>query len=563
MSRLFKRPFSKEIFGNDKTTNYTYPKSELLRDDIFPYLVLDGGASQLLLDRFGSNKGEDILRLSMSGELFLEFQNGEEYNWERSFAYTFGTDFTPKYEWQIWPQRLYMTIPIAHAFLKTGDRKYSDKWLEIVRGWYMAHPYQPFDPNIHYLKTDMVWRDMQVAWRTMSLLHGVFMLQDAPYGIKEWKYIYDFIALHTHHLYEEAIDRINRGLAQNHVLQIGVVLIMAAVMFPELENSDELLKIGTNTVKMNMRAIFPDGASNEDSPSYSHFIARLYLEAYMLLKHNNKEIPDGLFDFIVRQYEWLHQFSTPTGEVVRFSDTYGMNAQSDIERAERLLQLRIQNRKESRFFPESKTAVIRAHDFTLFADAMDYTGGHQHAGRPQIELYYKDEPIFVDAGCCSYDRWEFYMNLRNMRMHNVLYSPDFEYRDGQINMTIGLADFDANGKITLLATVRERETEYTWTRRIEVSEKLVKITDTANASKPIEWAGRLFTTRADVHTIDSNTVERMTEKTITSFHSLAGFATELLPVMNADNRIDYSICLCTHGNGFEYKNEITISVKEK
>ena len=35
--------------------------------------------------------------------------------------------------------------------------------------------------HIHYLRTDMTWRDMQVAWRTMSLLHGLFMLQDAPF----------------------------------------------------------------------------------------------------------------------------------------------------------------------------------------------------------------------------------------------------------------------------------------------------------------------------------------------------------------------------------------------
>ena len=563
MSREFKRPFSSEIFGNDKTTCYIYPKSELLREDIFPYLVLDGGASQLLLDRFGSNRGEDILRLSMSGELFAEFSLGSEYNWERSFAYTAGTDFTPKYEWQIWPQRLYMTIPIAHAFMKTGDRKYSDKWLQTVRGWHSAHPYQPFDASIHYFKTDMVWRDMQVAWRTMSLLHGIFMLQNAPYGIEDWRYIYNFIELHTNHLYEEAIDRINRGLAQNHVLQIGVVLIMASVMLPELKNADELLRIGIDTVTMNMKAIYTDGASNEDSPSYSHFIARLYLEAYLLLKHNGKEIPDGLYDRIIKQYEWLNQFSTPTGRVVRFSDSYGMDSIADIERAERLLEARITTDRVSNFYPDSKTAVIRAHGFTLFADAMKYTGGHQHAGRPQIELYYKDEPIIVDAGCCSYDRWEFYMNLREMRMHNVVFSPDFEYRDGAIDMAADLSEFDKDGGITLVSTIRENGAEYTWVRQIKTVTGAVVITDTVNASAPLKWEGRIFTARADIHRVDAKTVERMTENALYTIKSEKAIRTALLPVMNSENRIDYAVCLYTSEQGEEYKNTITISVKEK
>jgi hypothetical protein len=55
--------------------------------------------------------------------------------------------------------------------------------------------------------------------------------------------------------------------------------MFAAVMFPESENASEMLKIGRDTVEMNLRnAVFADGGSDEDSPSYNNFIARLYLE---------------------------------------------------------------------------------------------------------------------------------------------------------------------------------------------------------------------------------------------------------------------------------------------
>ena len=68
---------------------------------------------------------------------------------------------------------------------------------------------------------------MQVAWRTLSLLHGAFMLDGAPFSADDWRYLCAFIRLHADHLLEESKDRLERQHAQNHVLQIGVALIMA------------------------------------------------------------------------------------------------------------------------------------------------------------------------------------------------------------------------------------------------------------------------------------------------------------------------------------------------
>ena len=214
----YTKPYAKEIFGIENTCYYPYPREELVKNPVFPYFVLDGGSFNLLNDRFGGADGERILEMTMSGELFDIFRHKGEFNWEISFAYTAGTDFTKKYEWQIWPQRLYMIIPLAHRFLQTGDRRYADAWLTIVKEWDKAHPYQEFDPDVHYLQTDMTWRDMQVAWRTMSLLHGMFMLSDAPFAKEDWAYLYDFVKLHMRHLYIEALDRFTYDAAGQDVI---------------------------------------------------------------------------------------------------------------------------------------------------------------------------------------------------------------------------------------------------------------------------------------------------------------------------------------------------------
>ena len=44
---------------------------------------------------------------------------------------------------------------------------------------------------------------------------------------------------------------------------------------------------------------------------------------------------------------------------------------------------------------------------------MDYRRVHQHAGRPQFLLWYGRDPVLVDGGCVSYDKWEFLMTMES------------------------------------------------------------------------------------------------------------------------------------------------------
>ncbi|MBQ9084873.1 MAG: heparinase II/III family protein [Clostridia bacterium] len=550
---LFTKPYADSLFGVQNQCHYTYPREILIKEKIFPYLVLDGGASQLAYDRFGGIDGDHLLELTMSGKLFDEFRKDGVFNWETSFAYTKGTEFRPKYEWQIWPQRLYMTVPVAHAFLKSGEEKYAKAWLTIVKEWDKAHPYQPFDPNIHYLKTDMVWRDMQVAWRTMSLLHGVFMLEDAPFTKEDWSYLYSFIELHVNHLYEEALDRIARNHTQNHVLQIGVVLIMAAAMFPEFKNAGEVLKIGIDTVRMNMQAIYPDGGSNEDSPSYSHFISRLYLEAYLLLRNNKLGEIDGLYESIVKQYEWMYHMSSPKGETLQISDSYVMDTLADLRRARELVPIEFNEERRSILLSPSGVAVLKKGDMTLYVDAMPLNRGHQHMGRPQIILYRGNNPIIIDAGCCSYDRWELYLSLRLSKMHNVIYSPEIDYERCDYNHFIDSFD-PKGGRISFVGNIEWEGKKYTWTRKMTLTEDKFIIEDEVNASEPMKLVSNLFLPRGDINVKDTRCVEALTHHYLLSINSQMDISTELCPTMGNDNKIDYSIRLSSEDYTQAFRN---------
>lgn len=560
---VYKKPYGQKIYGKETVCHYAYPREKLIGEPIFPYFVLDGGAYHFCYDNYGDVDSEHMLALTMSGELFKTFQQDAPYHWEKSFAYVEGTPFQKKYEWQIWPQRLYMTIPLAHAFLRSGDRAYADKWFDIVSGWDKAHPYQPFDPNLNYLLTDMTWRDMQVAWRSLSLLHGLFMLQDAPFTEEQWRYLYGFVELHLRHLHTEALDRLSRQHAQNHVLQIGVALIMGGVLFPEWDGAEDMVKIGCDTVEMNMRkAIYPDGGSNEDSPSYNHFIVRLYLEALLLLERNGKTPIDGLRESIVRQYEWIYQCCSPTGMALQISDSYGINAMDDLHRAEALISLDFPREKKSVLFPDSRMAVLRQGKMTLFADSMEWLAGHQHVGRPQILLYYGDAPVLVDSGCCSYDRWEFYRLQNTNRMHNVLWCPDFA--DNKCEIDPQITTFDAqNGVVKLETKVRYGEKAYTWTRTLTMDGHVLHIDDIAESEQELPWATRLFFRRNDTHTADTHTIMQLTEDYIMTLSTDANVETELVPVMNENNKIDYAVVVQTHGKGKRFTMHTSLTFTDR
>ncbi len=561
------KPYAKEIFGVVNTAYYPYPREELVKQPIFPYFILDGGAFNFMNDRFGTVDGDDILELTLSGKLFDIFKLKGEFNWECSFSFVEGTEIKKMYEWQIWPQRLYFTIPLAHKFLKTSDKKYADSWLTIIKEWDKAHPYQKFDEKIHYLETDMVWRDMQVAWRTMSLLHGFFMLQDAPFSKDEWKYLYGFMELHMNHLYLDAMESLARNYAQNHVLQIGVVLLLAVSMFPEFENIETLKNIAIDTVEMNLReAIFDDGGSDEDSPSYSHFIARLYLEAYLIIEKNGYRKIEGLKESIVKQYEWLYQCMTPMGTTLRLSDSYTFDVLKDLDYVSRLINLDFERKQKEIYYPESHIAIFRKGEMILVADAAKFPGPHHHAGTPQIISFYKDESVLVDGGVCNYDKWELFDALHSFKTHNVVFCEEFDatFETVMIEPTVENVDLE-NGLFTVKTNVKETESgkSYIWIRKIIVSDKKIIIEDDVKSDSELSWKSRLLFKKNPVMFSTENEMQLLTDKFLMTLKSENQIKQELIPVMNDENKLDYAICCQTSECGKEYKNKIVIEFSDR
>jgi len=199
---------------------------------------------------------------------------------------------------------------------------------------------------------------------------------------------------------------------------------------------------------------------------------------------------------------------------------------------------------------------------TLFADAMEWLGGHQHVGRPQILLFYGNEPVIVDSGCCSYDRWEFYLALNANKMHNVLWCPDFEDKKCAIDPQIRFFDAET-GVIALETRVTYEGRSYTWNRTLTMDGQKLIIEDTADSEEALRWASRLFFKQNDTHMENAGTILQLTEAYMMRFTTDARVETELVPVMNDYNKIDYAVVVKTEVTGKHFSMHTEIEFTDR
>ncbi len=544
MDNKFYKPHISQIYGvPDQKRYFVYSRETLKQEPIFPYYVLDGGAFFFMTDHFGDATSETLLKKTLSGELFdlLRDKNGE-IDWGISYHTTEGTGLAKRHEWQSWPQRLYMLLPLAQEYMKTGEKKYAAEWMRILRLWSDASPYEPFHPEIPHINTSMKWRDMQVGWRTMTLMHSVFLLGTEggdALSCEEWNFVYHLIELSLDHLVLECENAIACNRYGNHVLQMGSVLTSAGILFSEFPNAEEYTAEGRKTVRYcHENAIFADGGSNESSPSYSHFIARLYLEAEKHCELNDyPEIP-GLHESIIRQYQWLATTALRCGKNLRTSDSYSLDAHADIRRMSKVVPFTPSFEKKSVWMRNSGFVMLRNDRFEVALDAMSFFGGHQHCGRLQPLLWINGEEVLADTGCYSYDFWDFYAWTMTAEAHSVVCCTAFPERDYE--QKIEVIDFNAeHNRVTAKITAKYENLSYEWTRTLTLNDCALEIDDHVSASQQLAFCGRWYLGKHSVDLEGTQVARQLLKGGILELSSTMPFQLDRTPALNDCNQCSW------------------------
>lgn len=499
MNNIYHRPYLEQ----GKTTYFPYSREKLLEKPIFPAYVFDGGAFFFLNDIFGTANSDELLEKLFDGDLFKYWEQDGKFNWRA--VWNKWTDWQYSNEWEshCWLHRLYILLPLAQRYCKTKDKKYVDVWLKILKDWDANNPYRPVnDPDDH------IWFDMQVAWRTINLVHSIFLFGDADaMSEQDWRYVYDLLRLHTRHLHKEGkehreLQKVGQKLG-NHTLQIGMALIMVGTLLPELEDASEMQKTGSAIVEAILeRAISVEGVSRENAVSYAHFIARLFVEADLLLQYNGF---GGLSnrERICKQYEYLYQFSSPAGKSMQIGDSYALDAVADVEFVGSFYPLHFPRQKKTMVMHDGGLSVLRNDRFDLYIDAAQPKANgyafHQHYGKPHFVLYCDGKPMVVDRGCPNYDRSDLYCELYVASAHNVITCDemplDIDLYSSDVKETVTLSPLtveDGAQKISVRNhTTDPSGREFTTVREFALYDDRLEIIDTVTASEKLHFVSRM------------------------------------------------------------------------
>jgi len=495
---VYRRPYFGQVFRPDgqrvgaQKVRYPYPASLFRQHDIFPLFALDGGAFFFTMEHLKGATGADFLAALETGELLAPWMVDGKLQWDKVYDDTWADGDRWKAEQHVWLNRLYFLLPIAQQAFRTGHKKWSRLWFKHFRAWSRAHPRPDGAPWTDGAK--YVWRDMQVTWRLLVLLHSVFMLgRSAGLGRGDWAAIYDSILEHAEHVYAEAKADFRDDRPGNHFLQKGMALILAGTLFPEFPRAHSYLTLGRRIIREQMGTeIYADGGSIEASPSYSHFIARTYLDAHLALQANGLPRIRDLESCIRRQYAFLRETATPDGRTLQLGDSYTMDAELDLRIVSKLLPLDLQSEPPtgSRAFKESCFAVLRSGRLTAYVDGMPFGAWHCHMGKPNLVAYWDGKPVLVDAGCCNYDLPEHRDWFQTAPAHNVVLVEPQE-ADLPISRTnapaMKLTAFRTSSRgsqATFTHRFASSDFDYVWTRKIRLDGETLTLADRVHCSAP-------------------------------------------------------------------------------
>ena len=517
----FCKPFFKELYGNIQETSFCYTRQQLSERPIFPTYVLDGGAYLFLNDVFGTTNSDDWLQMMENGTFFNYWTYNGKFDWYAVWKSFIEKQCNPEWEAHIWLHRLYFLLPLAQAYMKTGNREYAQKWFSLLSDWINNNPYctYPKDPE-GCPWFDMVWFDMQAAWRTINLTHSVFMLGAGTDALtkEQWKTVYDLIRLHREHLQSEALAKNEHSSRGNHSLQIGMALIMLSCLFPEFGDAEAYAKTGRYIVKVNCDLQLTDeGVDIEDSPSYAHFIARMYFEANRLLQINGHDSIPGVAEKLPLQYEYLYQFSSPTGTSMQVGDAYAMDTEQDIAFVDSVEPLVFERKKKTVAYKKSGIFVLRNNCYSVYIDMIESDpnarksrmapkqviwggmyGNHQHYGRPTFIAYGGAQMLVNDSGGINYDRAGLRILYNGPSGHNVISCDEIplheELTSTEAEEKLTVEEFCDNETPHIVLknhTISEDGKSFVWTRKISLDSDKIKIIDHVTANEAMHFRNHL------------------------------------------------------------------------
>jgi len=234
---------------------------------------------------------------------------GKNINWRQDFksGYTWPLDFYTKIKidlskkadikvpWEL--SRFQFSTTLGKAYWYTNNKKYLEKWKELVLDWIKKNPVE-YGPN---------WScTMDVAIRAVNWIIGYFFFED---DLDENFKIEFYKNLYLHGLFiRDNLEWL--PIRSNHYISDIVGLIYTGLFF----NEKKWVNFGINELKKEMQAqVLADGIDHETSISYHRLVTELFLSATVLLMKNGKFLPNWFVKKLEKMINFVLYYTKPNG----------------------------------------------------------------------------------------------------------------------------------------------------------------------------------------------------------------------------------------------------------
>ena len=396
----------KNIVANDMVI---FPFFKYLKEyNIGDFIPKDQGGKFIQMELIKSESDEAIVEKIRGG--LLEEIYGNPVNW--------GILEKTELEKSVWLNRFYYLPSFARLYYLTGDKSHLSFMMQFISKWIAENPRVAENKQSKYN-----WFDMQVAWRAIHL-SWCYFLTHKGLSKEDKTVIIDSLKEHAAILLsgfgKQPLNEFNH---QSHG---ALAMLYLGVLFPSFESAHELRQSALRIIGHHLeKAFYNDGGNVEQMFGYYPFETHLFRDTYLLCSQNNIEWPPQLLPMLEKMALYLSTVAQPDGTMPPVNDSYEMTAVPMLTVLNEILDKRVDiHSKTSIYFPETQIGILRGEDsknkWYILANPAKSIGAHAHAGRLAFTLWYNEQPVLVDSGCCNYDNPQLVKWYRTTKAHNTV-----------------------------------------------------------------------------------------------------------------------------------------------
>ena len=361
-----------------------------------------------------------------------------------------------KIPWEL--SRLQFLTTLGRAYWLSEDEKYKNKFVQILTDWEKENP---VDIGANWTCS------MDVAIRAVNIIWGLnyFSRSDELHKCVIQKTI-RLLYYHALHI-ERNLEKTADGSNTNHLVADYVGLYYIGLLFPELDRSENWLKIAEAGLEKEMQLeVLDDGADYECSLAYHRLVLEMFLSVYILGHKNNRAFSTDYRNKLAAMIKFSSVMTAPSGYtpaigdnddgfLVMLDNQNPMDHRHLIDTGAIVLNLEVPSnvtvceerlwylgpdsvsieqptsKPKSHFLKSSGYAVIRDDRTHLTFNAAPITGpglgGHKHNDLLSITLEIDKVSFLIDPGTACYTSDYHKRNIsRSTAAHNTIRIDDLE-----------------------------------------------------------------------------------------------------------------------------------------